>query len=224
MVTIERNGKRVYLVGNTYAAKDEIKALGAHWDAERRAWWIGDKKLAKVETLVAELNGGAPAAAATVGMAIDTPAPIVADRLRDDGREAEADAILEAAMPKQENPDNIRLTGKGRYKGRVYYAGAITKDGRKVRLLTLPDAEGRYLDFWAECAAVEEVKRYEPRQVWDGRRYSNRTVTQYTTLGSIAEFIARQQRNKGTDRERVQCMECDAWHDAGEPCNECGGC
>jgi hypothetical protein len=28
----------------------------------------------------------------------------------------------------------------------------------------------------------------------------------------------------GTDRERVQCHECDAWHDAGENCRECGGC
>src|ERR1035441_7505316 len=60
--------------------------------------------------------------------------------------------------PKKQTPDDIRLTGKGKYKGREYYAGSITKDGTKVRLLTLPDAEGKYLDFWAHCSEVQQTK------------------------------------------------------------------
>lgn len=205
-ITIERQGQRVYLVGNTFAAKDRIKAIGGHWDGERRAWWLGAKKAAEVEALVAELNGGAPTAAAAVGLAIDTPAGIVADKLREEGREQEADLVQAAVKPQREDPDNIRLTGKGKYKGRMYYAGSITKDGSRVRLLTLPDAKGDYLDFWAPCSEVEEIKRYEPRQVWDGRRYSGRTVTQHTTLGSIAKFIAREQRNRAAGGD--VCAEC----------------
>jgi hypothetical protein len=118
--------------------------------------------------------------------------------------EAEALVARLAAVPwpapgaprPAEDPDSIRLTGKGRYKGRVYYAGAITRDGTRVRLLTLPDASGKYLDFWVPCS---EVKRYQPRE-YRGR-------IEYTTLGSIARFLAREQRARP----------------AGEPvCAECG--
>jgi hypothetical protein len=81
----------------------------------------------------------------------------------------------------KQDPSEIRLTGKGRYKGREYYAGSMTRDGLKVRLLTLPDAKGGYLDFWALCSEVEQTKTYHPRE-YRGR-------TQYTTLGGIAAFI-----------------------------------
>jgi hypothetical protein len=112
---------------------------------------------------------------------------VSADREKDEGG---------GEAPAKQDPHTIRLTGKGRYKGRIYYAGSMTKDGQKVRLLTLPDAKGEFLDFWASCSEVEEVKRYEPRQVWDGRRYSGKTKTVYTTLGGIAEFSAREKSNK----------------------------
>ncbi len=125
-----------------------------------------------------------------------------------------------AAQPAKQDPADIHLTGKGTYKGRTYYLGSRTKDGARIRCLTLPDANGNYLDFWADVTAVEVTKTYEPRQVWDGRRYSNHTVTQYTTLGSIAKFIARQS-NPAT--RRVQCVECGSWFNEGEECRDCGG-
>ena len=108
--------------------------------------------------------------------------------------------------PKKQTPDDIRLTGKGKYKGREYYAGSITKDGTKVRLLTLPDAEGKYLDFWAHCSEVQQTKTYSPREVWDGRRYSGQTRTVYTTLGSIADFITEQKADRAAGLP--MCAEC----------------
>lgn len=220
-IRLETRGTRIYFIGDTFAAKSQIKDLGAHWDMDARSWWIGKAKLAAAEKLVAELSAP-PAhvqvAAASVGLSSDAPAHVVADKVREELGDKAADAVL--AKPKQD-PDDIRLTGKGRYKGREYYAGSITRDGQKVRLLTLPDADGKFLDFWAFCSEVEQTKKYEPREVWDGRRYSGRTVTQYTTLGSIAKFIRRQ---KNPDTARVQCHECDAWHNASESCHECGGC
>jgi len=87
----------------------------------------------------------------------------------------------------------------------VYYAGAVV-NGR-VRLLTLPDADGKFLDFWANCEEVEQVKTYTPRKVWNGRRAPyNRDVLVYTTLGSIAKFIAEQ---KAAEKAGVpQCAAC----------------
>jgi hypothetical protein len=98
----------------------------------------------------------------------------------------------------REHPDKVRLTGKGRYKGRVYFCGAITRDGERVRLLTIPDASGSYLDFWADCTQVEELKRYQSRE-YRGR-------TKHTTLGSIARFIAREQVNREAGGE--VCAAC----------------
>ena len=152
-IQIEEAGSRLYVVGDTFAHKNEIKALGGHWDGERRAWWVGTAKRPQIEELVARLS--------------DPNAP----------------------KPKQD-PDDIRLTGKGRYKGRDYFAGSITRDGLKVRLLTLPNEKGEFLDFWASCSEVEEIKRYEPRE----RSFRGRTEVTYTTLGSIAKFVASQKK------------------------------
>lgn len=230
MTTLEQVAKRLYFVNSPFTAKDAIKSLGAKWDADRRQWWIGVTKREAAEKLINELNGlgtpvmvpteGSAAIAESVGLREGTPAGIVADKLEEAGKAKEA-ANIRAGKPAQQDPREIRLTGKGRYKGREYYAGSITKDGTKVRLLTLPDANGKYLDFWAPCSEVEQTKTYEPREVWDGRRNSGRTELQYTTLGSIAAFIKKQQ-NPSTRRE--QCMECGAWCDAGMQCTECGGC
>lgn len=157
-IRLEKQGQRIYLLGDTYGMKDQIKAMGGHWDADRRAWWVGTKKEAEARQLA---EGG-------------------------------------AGPPTKQNPDDIRLTGKGRYKGRVYYAGSITRDGTRVRLLTLPDTKGEYLDFWAPCAEVEEIKRYAPRE-YRGRQ-------EYTTLGSIARFIEKERRAR--ERGDPVCAAC----------------
>lgn len=192
LALIEKVGARVYAINTPFAAKDQLKGIGCHWDGEKRAWWIGTSKASELAKVIESIN---------------TPSSTSSN-----------------PSTAKKDPHEIRLTGKGRYKGREYYAGSITRDGLKVRLLTLPDAAGEFLDFWASCSEVEQTKTYAPREVWDGRRYSGKTVTKYTTLGSIADFIAQQKRDAGTGRERVQCHECDAWHDANESCRECGGC
>lgn len=163
-ITIERQGQRVYLVGDTFAAKDRIKSMGGHWDGDRRAWWVGAKKEADAQALVTALS-----------------APQAADATR-----------------AKQDPSDIRLTGKGRYKGREYFAGSMTRDGLKVRLLTLPDAKGDYLDFWALCSEVEQTKVYSPRE-YRGRM-------EYTTLGSIARFVERERRNRAEGGQ--VCAEC----------------
>jgi hypothetical protein len=32
--------KRIYLTGNTFPFREDIKALGGRWDKDRRQWWI----------------------------------------------------------------------------------------------------------------------------------------------------------------------------------------
>jgi hypothetical protein len=146
-------------------------------------------------------------------------------------KKAEAEKLVAVlndpnAAPVQASPDSIRLSGKGEYKGRSYYVGARSQDGSRMRLYTLPDAAGKYLEFWADSAAVRVTKEYRPREVWDGRRNSGKTQMVYTTLGGIAKFIADQRRE-----EQAGTPECPACgkrteliHDLEDGLMKCRGC
>ena len=57
-ITVSREGRRSYIVGQTYAAKDAIKAAGGHWDGDRRAWWLGSHETA---TALVERLSASPA-------------------------------------------------------------------------------------------------------------------------------------------------------------------
>ena len=76
-IQIQSEGRRHYLIGNTYPIKDQLRKCGAKWDPDRRAWWTGKKEVA--EQIVAEA-ANAPAAGTA-----DAPAP-ASDRLEDDSR------------------------------------------------------------------------------------------------------------------------------------------
>ena len=45
-VTIEKQGRRFYVRGNTFAIKDKLKSAGCKWDAEARCWYTGKKEIA----------------------------------------------------------------------------------------------------------------------------------------------------------------------------------
>jgi hypothetical protein len=228
MIAIEKIGQRIYFTGDTYPVKDQIKGMGGHWDADRRQWWVGAKKLADAERLASETSqpvfaatAGSAQVAARVGLPTDTPAGIVADKLEEEGRATagQAQAVRTGGYVQRPARD-VRLTGKGEYQGRSYYLGCRTKDGQRILILGLPRPDGTYFERWVPATEVRVTKVYQPREQWDGRRYSGRTVTVYQTLGSIAAFI-RDQRNP--DTARGQCTECGHYGPRGQACSECGG-
>lgn len=53
----------VAITGNTYPVKDQIKALGGRWDADRKCWMVSADKANAARSLVA----GAPAPARSFG-------------------------------------------------------------------------------------------------------------------------------------------------------------
>lgn len=62
-ITIKTEGRRFYLIGNTYPIKDAIKNAGCSWDKDKGAWWTGSKE--RAESLVAGVAGGSIAAKAS---------------------------------------------------------------------------------------------------------------------------------------------------------------
>jgi len=52
-ITMQAEGARVYAIGNTYPIRDRLRSLGAHWDGDRKAWWIGAAKRSDLEAMLA---------------------------------------------------------------------------------------------------------------------------------------------------------------------------
>ncbi|TXH55356.1 MAG: hypothetical protein E6Q97_08950 [Desulfurellales bacterium] len=171
---IEQVGSRVYITGNSYPVKERLKAVGCHWDAERKQWWIGTGKRETIEAVLAGTDGAEP-----------------------------------TETEKQEQLSRKPLIGKIEYKGRVYFGIGYSTRTRKYHL-TVMDCS---IEFWALETECTIVKQYEARQ------YRGQSIPQ--TIAGLRRFM-EQQKNSAT--RRVQCVECDAWHNVGESCRECGGC
>ena len=60
------------ITGNTYPVKDALRAMGAKWDADAKAWMIADAKADEARRLVA----GAPAQQATPGKCLKCKGPV----------------------------------------------------------------------------------------------------------------------------------------------------
>lgn len=55
---VEPRGARVYVTGTRRGdpAVTRLRTLGAHWDAENQAWWVGKAKLKQVSELAEKVN------------------------------------------------------------------------------------------------------------------------------------------------------------------------
>lgn len=223
MATIDESlsdGRRVYVrtkFGEPVVA--ELKRMGAHWDAESKAWWLGAAKRAEVQAL---LKGPAN---------LDARDPVQhaakADMLEEAGKAEEA-AAVRAAGPEKENVDDCRAYAQVTYKGRRYYVIAeqrdkATREPLRCRLTTLDGLA----PFWVDCQACELVRTYEGREVWDGRRYSGKTRTVYSTIGSLRAFRDRQRQ--GEKDGLPACSVCgkrsaNLVHDLETSLQACRGC
>ncbi len=56
-VSLDHVGARVYVVGNTFAIKAQLKEAGCHWDTDRKQWWIGIAKRDSIASIVGESDG-----------------------------------------------------------------------------------------------------------------------------------------------------------------------
>ena len=134
-ITIESAGRRHYIRGNTYPHKDALRAAGAHWDGDARAWWLGKRDVAAELAERLSKACGAPKAADSQP-ASERPA----DRLTDDAK----------------------IVGKARYKGKEYILvwEGTTRRGRAAKLAF---ADGSRV-FWSDASEVQVTKRYQSRE------------------------------------------------------------
>lgn len=144
-ITIEDAGRRVYLVGNTYAIKDALKEAGGHWDANRRAWW-----LVAAKRDIAEGLAGQAAEAQPQSQPQSRNAEYVAGRAEYQGRSYYVAGRV--------------IRGRTHYDDRV---ATVTGAGRT--LLVRRDGQ----TFWADSAKIHVIKTYDRPQTVSGlRRYA----------------------------------------------------
>ena len=94
-------GSRLYVSGNTYPIKDQLKSIGCHWDGERRQWWVGKAKQSELESIV---NSGGSVQA-----------------------ESSASGYVE---PTPEELGSKPCTAKVKYKGRMYFVVCESHSGK----------------------------------------------------------------------------------------------
>lgn len=61
IIELKPEGRRIYIAGNSFPIKDDIKSAGGHWDGDRKQWWIGSGKLSEIESAIAKANESKPA-------------------------------------------------------------------------------------------------------------------------------------------------------------------
>lgn len=86
MTTVAQEGRRFYLQGLPFEAKDRAKALGCKFDWDRKCWWTGKRDVA--DQVAGEAAAKAEARAAVAGepkVAIGGNTYPVRDQLRDLG-------------------------------------------------------------------------------------------------------------------------------------------
>lgn len=60
------DGPRVYIEGNSFTVKEEIRQMGGKWDSTRRvgsktgAWWLPASEIEKAQKFVNEKTGTSP--------------------------------------------------------------------------------------------------------------------------------------------------------------------
>lgn len=174
-ITLETQGRRIYVRGNTYPIKNALRDIGAKWDADARAWWIGTTKRTALEELVAKLGGSTGSAVAPASG---------------------------SSEPRREAPgEDAKVAARATYKGRTYYvAGRVergrtnwddevepvySRDGSRV-LLYFRDGSSQ---FWAAREAVRIEKSYR----------------RPTTIRSLREYAAQKREDRQTGTCSCSC-------------------
>ena len=133
-VTIKREGRRVYFVGDTYPIKDRLKReLGLdrdNWDSERRQWWVGIAKLSQAEALVASLSSPATESAGK-------------------------------GLPTTSESDDRRVRAKVNYRGSTWYVIAESHEKGRCQICKLSGL-ARWVDM-ADCEIIKTYAPREYR-------------------------------------------------------------
>lgn len=181
-ITIKSEGRRHYLLGDTFAIKDKLRNAGAKWDGDRRAWWTGKKD-------VAEQFAGGVAAAPVSG-----------------------DAAPSSERATDTLTDDSRVAGKAVYKGKSYLLvwEGETRRGRACKL-AFADGSKVFWAEASEVEVTKRYEAREERGAY-GRSTGRMVHMTFGRLQRLRESYAQAKREGNEDGIRngqsYTCEEC----------------
>ena len=189
-ITIDQQGRRFYLRGNTFPIKDQLRSAGCKWDPEAKCWYTGKRELA--DQFINQFQ---------------------TDKAPDVTNEPSA------TSDRQAPGDDAIVAGRATYKGKTYYvagrldrgrahwddrASAVTtRDGAKTLLYS---RDGK-LQFWVARDLVSVTKSYDkPQTIGKLRRFAEKAKE------------ARAQGNEDgiAGGQRYECEECGEYVTRGQ--------
>jgi len=192
-ISLQTEGRRTYITGNTYPHRDAIRSIGAHWDADRKMWWTAKRD--EAQALVAKLGAAAP-----IPSSPESKAPR-------DG----LDSIVAGRVEYKGKP--YYLAGRTE-RGRTHYDDRVdavqTQDGAKY-LIYFRDGSSQ---FWAARGEVKIIKTYDrPQTIRRLREYADQ-ARQTVGSGRLEEGYYL----RGGEVLASGCAECSR---LGRMCRAC---
>lgn len=192
-ITIQADGRRFYLLGNTYPIREQLRGAGAKWDADRKAWWTGKLEVAKGFESTTETDGETPKA---IGSAEQVrPETTVLGRAKYKGQEY---LVLWVGTTQRGEAAKLATVDGSRVFWADRAALDVTKryEDRKVRGRSQPMTFGRLQrlrEEYAEQRAAEREQKLIGTESPDGL-VSEAEVVKGGTPGDLGE--ARWMRNR----------------------------
>lgn len=181
-ITIKSEGRRHYLLGDTFAIKDKLRNAGAKWDGDRRAWWTGKKEIAE------QFASGTIAQSPVTEAA---PAP-----------ERATDSLT----------DDSRIAGKATYKGKPYLLvwEGETRRGRACKLAFADGSKVFWVEA-ADVQVTKRYQEREVRGNY-GRSTGRTEQMTFGMLQRLRAKFARARAEGNEDGvangQRYECPEC----------------
>lgn len=151
-IIVEKQGRRHYLRGNTYAIKSQLRDAGCRWDPDAKAWWTGKADLAK---RLAATNISEAAADSPSNKQVPGTDAVVAARATYKGR--------------------MYYVAGRKVRGRTHWDDSVdsitTRDGIRTLLYYRDGSKS----FWAKLAEVLIVKSYDrPKTIGELKVFADR--------------------------------------------------
>lgn len=200
MTTVAQEGRRFYLLGLPFEAKELAKSLGCKFDWERKCWWTGTRSVA--EQVAGSVNATSSDSEPKSSPSSDRPAP---------GR-------------------SQVVAGKVLYKGRAYYLAGRVNRGRthyddRVDAITTRDGAKCLLcfrdgskSFWAARSECQVVKSYSrPQTIGELIDFAAKAKA----AGGVDAYLTKRAHESG------RCRDCgtqlETWHDGFHAglCHDC---